>query len=128
MDLRRPRCFTLLAAGLLLAGCRDTKITAYRAPKDVPAGPTITAETPAPAIRWQTPAGWQEQAAGNVRQGSFLVAGEGGAQADMSVISFPGDVGGDLANVNRWRNQIQLPPITEAELPAAFTMITGPAG
>ena len=29
------------------------------------------------------------------------------------------DVGGTLANVNRWRQQLSLPPITEAELASA---------
>jgi hypothetical protein len=33
---------------------------------------------------------------------------------DVSVIMIPGAAGGELANVNRWRGQIGLPPIDEA--------------
>ncbi len=37
--------------------------------------------------------------------------------ADVSVIPLPGMAGHDLDNVNRWRGQVGLPPITEDELP-----------
>jgi hypothetical protein len=33
-------------------------------------------------------------------------------------------VGGDLANVNRWRGQIELPPVAESELAPMVTKIT----
>lgn len=39
----------------------------------------------------------------------------------MSITAFPNDVGGELANINRWRGQIQLPPIGENDLAAAVT-------
>lgn len=126
----RLRLFLLLTAGLLLAGCGDSRISAYRVPKEAPFTPPSAARSgaSAPAIRWQTPPGWQEQAGDGVRQASFVVAGADGAQADMSVITFPGDVGGDLANVNRWRGQVQLPPIGEPELPKSLERVAGPAG
>jgi hypothetical protein len=56
-----------------------------------------------------------------MRKGSYAIAGDAGAVADLSITAFPGDVGGDLANVNRWRGQIQLPPLAAAELAAATT-------
>ena len=34
----------------------------------------------------------------------------------MSVVSLPGMAGGDLANVNRWRDQMKLAPIDEDTL------------
>lgn len=34
---------------------------------------------------------------------------------EVAISRFPGDVGGMLANVNRWRGQVGLPPTTEAE-------------
>ncbi|CAA9414552.1 MAG: hypothetical protein AVDCRST_MAG64-2517, partial [uncultured Phycisphaerae bacterium] len=37
-------------------------------------------------------------------------------QVELALTSFPGDVGGKLANVNRWRQQAGLPPIAEAQL------------
>jgi hypothetical protein len=42
--------------------------------------------------------------------------------ANVSVTAFPGDVGGMLANVNRWRREIGLPAIPETEL----TKVTAP--
>jgi hypothetical protein len=127
---RRSRLILLLGAGLILPACKDTRISAYRVPKEAHFAPPSAArsDASAPAIRWQVPSNWQEQPGGGVRRGSFLVAGAGGAKAEMSVISFPGDVGGDLANVNRWRGQIQLPPVSEADLPKAFSRVAGPAG
>ncbi|MFA5058650.1 MAG: hypothetical protein WC485_11095 [Opitutaceae bacterium] len=125
---RRPSLASFLIAGLILAGCKDTRITAYRVPKETRFTPAATSDATAPGIRWQIPPGWQEQASSGPRQGSFLITGPDGVKAEMSVIAFPGDVGGDLANVNRWRGQIQLPPIGEAGLPGAFVPVAGPAG
>jgi hypothetical protein len=66
---------------------------------------------------WKVPAGWQEQAPGMMQTARFVAAGEGGAKAEASVASIPGEGGGLLANVNRWRKQIGLDPIEAAELP-----------
>ena len=46
-----------------------------------------------------------------MRVGSFKVSGQNGKEADVSVVSLPGVAGGDLANVNRWRDQLRLSPI-----------------
>ena len=51
-----------------------------------------------------------------MRKGSYAIVGTDGAEADLSITAFPGDVGGNLANVNRWRGQLELPPLTESEL------------
>lgn len=64
---------------------------------------------------WQVPAHWQEQAAGNMRRATFAVEFPEGT-LDVAVTSFPGDVGGDLANVNRWRQQVGLPEVNAGEL------------
>lgn len=37
---------------------------------------------------------------------------------EVALTRFPGDTGGVLANINRWRQQVGLGPVTEAELPA----------
>ncbi len=36
----------------------------------------------------------------------------------MSVIPLSGEAGGDLSNINRWRGQINLEPMSEADLSA----------
>ncbi|HEY8836407.1 MAG TPA: hypothetical protein VIO16_01750 [Dehalococcoidia bacterium] len=59
-----------------------------------------------------------------MRKGSFTVAGDAGATADLSITAFPGAVGGELANINRWRGQVSLPPIEEGELAAAVTRLS----
>jgi hypothetical protein len=127
-----------LTALLALGGCRKPEITTYTAPKDpAPAIPGMSApvsgnaasSTPsAPAIRWQLPSGWTDQGANNIRLGNILVTGPDNQRAEMTVTRFEGDVGGDLANVNRWRDQLQLPPIDQQALASAITHRDFPAG
>ncbi len=71
------------------------------------------------APSWTAPADWQAKDPGTVRKGSWDVVGDGG-KADVSVTVFPGDVGGDLANVNRWRRQLGLAPIDAATLQSSM--------
>lgn len=92
------------------------------------------------ALAWTAPAHWQEKAPGSIRKGSYAVPGEGGAIGDLSITAFPGDTGGLHANVNRWRGQIGLGPVSNAEvesgiehidmngLHADFVDLTGPNG
>jgi hypothetical protein len=47
---------------------------------------------------------------------------------DASVVVLPGPAGGELANVNRWRNQIGLAPIDESGLAAARRTVSTKAG
>jgi hypothetical protein len=68
-------------------------------------------------IKWKIPAGWEEQAPGMMQTARFVAAGQGGAKAEASVASIPGEGGGLLGNVNRWRKQIGLDPIAAADLP-----------
>ena len=138
---------------LLLGGCRDREITAYRAPKDpVATAPAPTAgsantndlprghppvglpseavakegdtmantavPTGSDSLIWTAPAAWAVKANGPMRKGSYTVKGNG-AEADFSITAFPGDTGGLLANLNRWRGQVSLPPLAEAQLGAS---------
>lgn len=128
-----------LVALVLLPACRDAKITSYRVPHEMPepmppvlsggVGPATNASadmatmanTAVPTaagdgLGWTAPAHWKTKPQSAMRKGSYAIAGDDGTEADMAVTAFPGDVGGDLANVNRWRGQIELPPIGEAEL------------
>ena len=65
---------------------------------------------------WKVPAGWQESTPGPMQLAKFA-AGDGDAKAEASVAMIPGDGGGALANVNRWRRQLGLDPITATDLP-----------
>jgi hypothetical protein len=51
-----------------------------------------------------------------MRVASFKVLGQDGKQADVSVVPLPGMPGSDDANVNRWRGQVGLPPVSPEEL------------
>lgn len=140
MSIRYPVCFVLLAI-LLLNGCRDREITAYRAPKDpAPAAlpPAATGNLPADhppigpgtggdmantavptgssALSWTAPAHWTAKPVGPMRKGSYAVKGTDGADADLSITAFPGNTGGLLANLNRWRGQLSLPPLADGQL------------
>jgi hypothetical protein len=66
-------------------------------------------------VRWKSPKGWKEQAASGMRKGSFTIEGKGGKKADVSMTSFGGTAGGIVANVNRWRDQIGLSSLSEAD-------------
>ena len=72
-------------------------------------------------LSWSAPADWKVKAASAMRKGSFAISGQNGEQADLSITAFPGDVGGELANVNRWRSQVRLAPLGEADLAGAVT-------
>ena len=131
---------------LLLIGCRDREITAYRAPKDPvaatpPAGAANTNDLPrghppvgtAPPpggdamantavptggdnLTWTAPATWTAMPDRPMRKATFSVKGADGTTADLSITAFPGDTGGLLANLNRWRGQVSLPPLAENQL------------
>jgi hypothetical protein len=137
-----------------MAGCRDPKVESYRVAKEndsTPAPdlstaapqsgampdkvqpdantPAAMASTPVetaggPGLTWTAPADWLAKDLGPMRKGSYSLPGPGSATADLSITAFPGAVGGELANINRWRGQISLDPITASELPGAVTRIT----
>ncbi len=101
--IRAPLFLGLVAA--LVAGCHRDGIQVYRVAKEAPA--------PAGAA---LPPGWEPGPASQMRAASFRVKGQGGKIADVSVVPLPGMAGSDLANVNRWREQVGLGPVTENEL------------
>jgi hypothetical protein len=51
-----------------------------------------------------------------MRVASYRVKGKEGKMADVSVVPLAGMAGRDIDNVNRWRGQIGLAPVDEAEL------------
>jgi hypothetical protein len=65
---------------------------------------------------WQVPSGWAETPGGQFLVAKFLIKGAGDAQAAVNVSMSPGDGGGLLANLNRWRGQLGLPAVAEADL------------
>lgn len=76
------------------------------------------AETP--EVKWDVPAGWSPAPPSAMRYASFAVNAADGEKLDVSVVTFPGDGGGDLENINRWRQQIGLGPV-DANAAASLT-------
>jgi hypothetical protein len=76
---------------------------------------------------WQVPAGWQEVSGGQFLVAKFMLSGDGGATAAVNVSSSPGDGGGLVANVNRWRGQLGLQPETEMLKPPQIDVAGGKA-
>jgi hypothetical protein len=81
------------------------------APAD-PVVPPPPMPTGAELIQWDLPQGWSAVRAQGMRVATFKPAVAG--TVDVSVIRLPGTAGGELGNVNRWRDQIKLPAIDEA--------------
>ena len=98
------------------------------APTAAPVSPAAPAAAGAPAgdgsLTWTVPDGWILAPAAAARYATFSVAGAGGAKAELAISHFPGDVGGDLANVNRWRQQIGLAAVDAAALPPLVTKLS----
>jgi hypothetical protein len=86
-------------------------------PSPHPQVPNLQPEVPAGSkpITYDVPAGWEELPASGFRVAAFRVR-DGDRTADVTVIPLGGQAGGLLANVNRWRGEVGLPDITEAQL------------
>jgi len=76
-----------------------------------PAPPPPAAE---PSLEWRTPPGWQEVAPTQFRAVNFLLPGEPPGECYLTILR--GDAGGLVANVNRWRQQMSLPPLAVADV------------
>lgn len=115
--MRKHLPLVLFAA---LAACQRDKIEVRVVPKeDSPAPGMSMAPASRPSgVHWTTPSGWKELAGSGMRIATFDPPQTAG-KAQVTVVALPGDVGGELANVNRWRGQLALPPIGEAGLPSA---------
>ena len=62
------------------------------------------------------PKTWITSPANPMRKGSWSITQANGSKAEIAVTVFPGDVGGDTANVNRWRGQIGLEKVSDEKI------------
>ena len=128
----------LTMAGLLVSGCRREEVRVYQAPREEepmsasasggstpgPSTGAAAAASSRPAAPWVVPDGWTEQPASGMRVASYKVAASDGRTADVSVVAMQGEAGGELSNVNRWRDQVGLAAIGESELAGSRTPAT----
>ncbi len=120
------------ASAFVFVGCGKEDIKVYSVPKEkepvrqmAAAHADIPSGEDAHPVHWTTPPGWKELAPTTMRVGNFAII-KGDKKAEVSIIPFPGTVGTELANVNRWRGEIGLSPISESEI-SRQTVVIGTA-
>ena len=79
-------------------------------------------------FHWTPPPGWKENPRSGMRLGDIDVPGASGRVAKVTVTSFPGDVGGTLPNVTRWRGEIGLPEASEADITSENITVDSSSG
>ena len=96
----------------LCYSCNDEKyIRKYSIPKTPTIKPPVVdnnSNNNKLEFYWVPKDDWKEGSSSSMRIGSYLIPYSKG-EADLSITHFSGDGGGVQANVNRWRNQIDLP-------------------
>jgi hypothetical protein len=69
----------------------------------------------AAGLSYKTPEEWSPAAAGGMRRAAFQVR-DGDNEVEITIIDLSATAGDLLSNVNRWRRQVQLPPIGADDL------------
>jgi hypothetical protein len=92
---------------------------------NIKAGPRNAAEE---KPEWTVPPGWKEQPPSQMLLAKFVITGNDGATADVNISALGGDGGGLLENINRWRRQLSLAPVPEAELQKLVSSLDVPGG
>ncbi|MCE9593268.1 MAG: hypothetical protein K8S98_03645 [Planctomycetes bacterium] len=131
--------FVAVLVGLALAACnsRDTGVGEFQAGRTYdPANRSLRWETTSserfgmsasdfakpssgdagPGLSWTTPPGWTELPPAQFRDANFRVAGNERAECYLSTLT--GEGGGLAANINRWRMQMSLTPLSALEIEA----------
>ncbi len=136
------------AATLMLLACQRDEVRHFRVPKTAPApglaatpasataaSPGMAGEVAPPAapagadaLTWKLPKGWTEARTPGSMRYATIAPPASEPKVDVSVVVLPGPAGGELANVNRWRGQIGLPPLDDAALGAARKRLKAAAG
>ena len=93
-------------------------------PTAAPAGAGSTEGKPT----WQVPSTWKEIPGGQFLVAKFMISGAGGAQAAVNVSMSAGDGGGPVGNINRWRGQLGLAPLSDSEVNKLLTSIDTAGG
>jgi hypothetical protein len=105
---------------LVVAGCRrEEAVKTYIAPKDAPPGQVTASseEQPDQPIHWTVPPGWKAVDSAPMSIATYQVGENPPLKATVSqVTAMASGSATVLMNVNRWRGQLGLPPVSEAEV------------
>jgi len=121
--------YNVITLLIILIGCDNNKhIQSYRTPKK---DFGLSLQEPKPLIKesskitnnltWDLPKNWVPSTGHSMRLASFDVPFSKGV-GDLSIVSLSGSSGGLLANVNRWRGQVDLGPISESDILTVSTV------
>jgi hypothetical protein len=76
-------------------------------------------------VRWELPSGWKEDPASGMRAATLWVPADGKPiEISVTTLGWRGTKEDVLSNVNRWRGQMQLPPVDEAGLAESTRELT----
>ena len=121
--------FNVITLLIILIGCDNNKhIQSYRTPKKdfglslQESKPLIKESSKITSnLTWDLPKNWVPSTGHSMRLASFDVPFSKGV-GDLSIVSLSGSSGGLLANVNRWRGQVDLGPISESDILTVSTV------
>jgi len=91
------------------------KYTLEKPKKNVKTNNPATIKTINKKFSWEAPLNWVVGEKTSMRIGSYKIPYSNG-YGDLSITNFQGDGGGLEANINRWRKQINLNPLTLKEI------------
>jgi hypothetical protein len=96
---------------------------ATAAPQEAPSmtAPAPEADSAKAQVKWEVPDGWKSVPPAMMRYASFEADVSSAGKAEISVVTLPGQAGGDLQNVNRWRGQIGVTPVSDSDLKSLVT-------
>jgi len=120
---------------VLAVGCGKEEVRVYEVAKETNAAPVVASAPSTPAVDtgnnrapagrspkapWTIPTEWQERPnASGMRLASYGVTAPDGRSVIISVTALGEQAGTELENVNRWRGQVKLAPLTEDQLATA---------
>jgi len=129
------KTFLPLLLLILLVGCDDEEILHYKVPKVKKTEAVVSTSAPtAPSqansnagFDWEVPEGWVYEAGSGMRFATFRLKADD-KPAECTLVKLGGSAGGLAPNINRWRGQIGLASISEAEIKASLQNIDGKLG
>lgn len=114
----------------LFCGCSEPEVRVYKERSNSVQLPEVSPESDRSIpldLKWTKPEDWIDLGGSGMRLASFEVPSTHG-NAELTVIRFPGEAGGQLANINRWRGQLGLAPVAQGQLAEQLNHVESEAG